>query len=216
MPIYNDALEAYLRSTVAVEDPILVRIRQQTPQRGLPAINVRPEEGRFLQFLAAASGARRALEIGTLGGYSGTWIARGLPPGGRLITLELEPSHAEVAREHFALAGLEQVVELRVGDAHTLLPALAEEGPFDFIFIDAEKEGYLAYLDWSLDNLRPAGVLAAHNAFRHGAILDPESDDPRVQVTRRFNERLFDDPRLIPCVFPGGDGIALAVLRMAE
>lgn len=213
MPIYSEALEAYLRSSFSVEDPILARIREQTPQRGLPAISVRPEEGRFLQFLAAATGARRALEIGTLGGYSGTWIARGLPPGGLLITLELEPAHADVAREHFALAGLEHAVQLRVGDAHTLLPGLAREGPFDFIFIDAEKEGYLAYLDWSLSNLRPGGVLAAHNAFRRGAILDPETDDPRVQITQRFNQRLAHDPRLISCVFPGGDGIALAVTR---
>ncbi len=212
MPIYDQALETYLRSSFAAEDQVLARIREQTLQRGLPAKGVRPEEGRFLQFLVAACGARLALEIGTLGGYSGTWIARGLPPGGRLITLELEPIHAAVAEEHFALAGLQHLVELRVGDAHALLPALVVEGPFDFIFIDAEKEGYLDYLDWSLANLRPCGVLAAHNAFRNGAILDPDTSDPRVMATQRFNQRLIDDPRLLSCVFPGGDGIALAVL----
>jgi len=213
MPIYNEALEGYLRTTFSPEDDVLARIREQIPRRGLPAISVRPEEGRFLQFLAAACGARLALEIGTLGGYSGVCIARGLAPGGRLITLELEPAHAAVAREHFALAGLDPVVELRVGDAHSLLPDLARMGPFDFIFIDAEKEGYLAYLDWSLENLRPGGLLAAHNAFRRGAVLELDADDPRVVATQRFNQSLAQDPRLISSVFPGGDGIALAVLR---
>lgn len=213
MPIYNDALEGYVRATFSSEDAVLARIRENIPRRGLPAINVHPEEGRFLQFLAAACGARLALEIGTLGGYSGAWIARGLAPGGRLITLELEPSHAKLAREHFVLAGLEGIVELQVGDAHALLPELTSRGPFDFIFIDAEKEGYPEYLEWSLRNLRPGGLLAAHNAFRHGAVLAPDGSDPRVDATRRFNQRLASDPRLIASVYPGGDGIALAVLR---
>jgi caffeoyl-CoA O-methyltransferase len=213
MPIYNNALEGYLRTVFSPEDAILAHIREQIRRRGLPAISVRPEEGRFLQFLVAACGAQRALEIGTLGGYSGTWIARGLPASGRLITLELEPAHAEVAREHFALAGLEQAVELRVGDAHALLRDLAREGPFDFVFIDAEKEGYPAYLDWSLHNLRPGGVLAAHNAFRRGAIVEPGTDDPRVAATQRFNQLLAQHPGLIASVYPGGDGIALAVFR---
>jgi caffeoyl-CoA O-methyltransferase len=216
MPIYNEALEGYLRSVFSPEDAVLAHIRENNLRSGLPAISVRPEEGRFLQFLAAACGARLALEIGTLGGYSGVCLARGLAPGGRLITLELEPAHAAVAREHFELARLERVVELRLGDAHSLLPELARQGPFDLIFIDAEKEGFLAYLDWSVENLRPGGVLAAHNAFRHGAVLDQGTDDPRVVATQRFNRRLASDPRLIPAMFPGGDGIALAVLRPTE
>jgi caffeoyl-CoA O-methyltransferase len=152
MPIFNEALESYVRSTFAFEDQALAAIRREIPRRGLPEITVRPEEGRFLQFLVAACGVRQAVEIGTLGGYSGTWIARGLPPDGRLVTLEKDPAYAAVAREHFALSGVANKVEVRVGDAHGLLPKLAAEGPFDFVFIDAEKEGYPAYLDWAEAN----------------------------------------------------------------
>src|SRR4030065_480506 len=127
--------------------------------------------------------------------------------------LALSPVQAAAAREHFTLAGLDPAVELRVGDAHSLLPDLARIGPFDFIFIDAEKEGYLAHLDWSLANLRPGGLLAAHNAFRRGAVLELDADDPRVVAPPRFNQSLAQDPRLISSVFPGGEGIALAVAR---
>jgi caffeoyl-CoA O-methyltransferase len=213
MPIYNEAIENYVRETFAVEDEILSTIRSEIPRRGLPEITVRPEEGRFLQFLVAASGARLALEIGTLGGYSGVWIARGLPTGGKLITLELSEQHAAVAADHFEMAGVANKVEIRVGDAHELLQDLAYEGPFDFVFIDAEKEGYPAYLDWAETNLRPRGMVAGHNAFGHGAIVDSADRDPRAVAMRRFNERLADDERFISVVFPAGDGTAVAVLR---
>ena len=173
MPTYNAAIEAYVRETFDVEDKILKQIREQTPQKGLPAISVKPVEGRFLQFLIAAYGAVLAVEIGTLGGYNGTWIARGLPHDGRLITLEQDAHHAAVAGEHFRLAGVDARTEIHVGDAHTLLRSLSGEGPFDFMFIDAEKGGYPAYLDWALANMRPGGVIAAHNVFRHGDIVDP-------------------------------------------
>ncbi len=112
------------------------------------------------------------MEIGTLGGYSGTWIARGLPDDGRLITIETNPEHASVAEHKFRLAGLAERVDIRVGDAHQLLPELSIEGPFDLIFIDAEKKGYPAYLDWALENLQPGGIVAGHNAFGHGAVVD--------------------------------------------
>ena len=213
MPTYNDALEAYLRRTFAAEDATLKTIREQTPTKGLPAISVKAEEGRFLQFLVAVSGARLALEIGTLGGYSGVWIARGLPPGGRLITLEKEARHAVVAEEHFNLAGVSDRVEIRVGDAHELLQSLQAEGPFDFIFVDAEKEGYPDYLDWALVNLNSGGVIAAHNVFRHGAITDPNNHENRTEIMRSFNQRLANEPRLIAHIFPAGDGMAIAVLR---
>lgn len=213
MPTYNDALEQYLRSEFAAEDEVLSAIREAIPQRGLPAIAVRPEEGRFLQFLAAVSHAQLALEIGTLGGYSGVWIARGLPAGAKLITLELEPAHAEVAQEHFELAGVADRVEIRVGNAHDLLPGLAAEGPFGFVFIDAEKQGYPEYLDWTLQNLAPGGILAAHNAFRGGRVADPSIDQDAVDHSRAFNQRMASDPRLISSVFPAGDGTAFAVLR---
>lgn len=211
MPVYNEALEAYTRSTFAVEDEALATIRREIPRRGLPEITVRPEEGRFLQFLVAASKAKNAIEIGTLGGYSGTWIARGLPPDGRLVTLEKEAAYAAVAQEHFALAGVAKKVEIRIGDAHRLLPELGAEGPFDFVFIDAEKDGYPAYLDWAEANLVAGGILAAHNAFRGGAVGDPSNHDPSLEITRQFNRRLAE--RHLSSIFPAGDGTALAVLQ---
>ena len=211
MPIYNEELESYIRKIFTAEDQVLSQIRDATLARGLPAISVRPEEGRLLQFLAATCNAQVALEIGTLGGYSGVWIARGLAPHGRLITIEKNPKHADVARDHFRLAGISEQVEIRIGDAHNLLPTLSDEGPFDMIFVDAEKEGYTDYLKWSLANLRPGGVLAAHNVFRHGAIVDLRNQDPSTEAIRSFNHRLATESRLISTIFPAGDGMAIAV-----
>ncbi|GMR10592.1 MAG: class I SAM-dependent methyltransferase [Anaerolineae bacterium] len=213
MPVYNEALENYVRETFSAEDEILSTIRTEIPRRGLPEITVRPEEGRFLQFIVAASGARMAVEIGTLGGYSGVWIARGLPPGGKLISLELSEEHAAVAADHFEMAGLADKVDLRVGDAHDLLKDLANEGPFEFVFIDADKEGYPAYLDWAEANLRPRGIVAGHNAFGFGTIDDSSDSDPGVAALRLFNERLANDDHFISTVFPAGDGTAVGVLR---
>jgi caffeoyl-CoA O-methyltransferase len=213
MPTYNEQLEGYLRETFSAEDEILSAIRRNIPERGLPAITVRPEEGRFLQFLVAANQTRLALEIGTLGGYSGVWIARALPQDGRLITLEKEPAHAAVAEEHFAMAEVAERVDIRIGDAHDLLPGLDAEGPYDFIFIDAEKQGYPAYLDWAQHNLRPGGILAAHNAFRGGRVSDPTLMQDGLPESRTFNERLAADARFISTVFPAGDGTAVAVMR---
>lgn len=192
---------------------MLRSIREAIPKRGLPAIAVRPEEGRFLQALAAACQARLAVEIGTLGGYSAVWIARGMLADGRLITLEREAAHARVAEDHLQLAGLSDQVEVRVGNAHDLLPGLTELGPFDFVFIDAEKQGYLDYLEWSLSNLRPGGIIAAHNAFRGGRVVDPDITADALEISREFNRRLANDPRLIASVFPAGDGTAFAILR---
>lgn len=213
MTTYDDALSKYITETFAHEDDVLATIRQQIPVRGLPEIMIRPEEAAFLQLLVAACGARSAVEIGTLGGYSGSWIARALPADGKLITLEVEPKHADVAREHFELAGVADRVEIRIGDAHQVLQDLSNSGPFDFVFIDAEKEGYPDYLDWTLSNLLPGGVLAAHNAFRKGALLDAHDTDQRVLATREFIRRLAADERLLSTIFPAGDGMAIGVLR---
>ncbi len=213
MPIYDDKLSDYITTHFAQPDAALQQIMTAIPARGLPAITIKPEEGRFLQFLVAANGARRVVEIGTLGGYSGTWLARGLPVDGRLITLELEPHHAEVAREHFALSGVADKVEVRVGDAHALLPGLSAIGPFDFCFIDAEKTGYDAYLDWALANVRQGGVIAAHNAFRGGALLDETDNDRDSETMRRFNQRFATEPRLLATIFPAGDGTLAGVVR---
>jgi predicted O-methyltransferase YrrM len=212
MPIYNDQLSDYITQNFAQPDAALQQILVNIPARGLPTIAIKPEEGRFLQFLVRANGSRRALEIGTLGGYSGSWIARGLPADGKLITLELEPHHAEVAREHFALSGVAGRVEVRVGNAHDLLPGLAAEGPFDFCFIDAEKTGYDAYLDWALANVRPGGIIAAHNAFRGGALLDQSANAPDVDFMRHFNLRFAAEPRLLSIIFPAGDGTLAGVV----
>ncbi len=213
MPTYDDALEAYLREHFAIEDDVLTTIRENIVARGLPQMTIKPEEGRFLEFIAAASGARLALEIGTLGGYSGTWIARGLPDDGRLITIELNPEHASVAANNFRLAGLAERVDIRVGDAHQLLPELSTEGPFDFIFIDAEKEGYPAYLDWALENLQPGGIVAGHNAFGHGDVVDAADTSEQTETLRAFNRRLAEDPQMVSLIFPAGDGMAVAVKR---
>jgi caffeoyl-CoA O-methyltransferase len=191
----------------------LQHVLEAIPRRGLPPITIKPEEGRFLQFLVRACGARTVVEIGTLGGYSGVWLARGLPPDGRLITLEKEPAHAEVAREHFALAGLAERLDLRVGDAREGLPRLAPEGPFDFCFIDAEKTDNDVYLDWALVNIRRGGVIAAHNAFRHGEILNAGDRSPETESMRRFNQRFAREPRLLGTIFPAGDGMLVGIVN---
>jgi caffeoyl-CoA O-methyltransferase len=178
----------------------------------LPAITITPEEGRFLQFLVRGCGARRAVEIGTLGGYSGIWLARGLAEGGKLITLEKEPRHAQVAREHFALAGLTARVDLLVGDARELMGQLSSGGPFDFCFIDAEKSDYGFYLDWALENVLPGGVIAAHNAFRRGEIVDPNEHSQATESMRAFNQRFAAEPRLLATIYPAGDGTLVGVV----
>ncbi len=241
---YDDACARYITEHFARHDAALQHIYDNIPRRGLPAITIQPEEGRFLQFLVRTCGARLAVEIGALGGYSGTWavcrklcnsacrrgsesrayeithksanrrtwLARGLLPGGKLITLEKEPQYAAVAREHFALAGLSDRVEVRLGDAHALLPALAAEGPFDFCFIDAEKHGYEAYLTWALANVRPGGVIAAHNAFRHGAVLDPLNTEADTLAMRAFTRRWAAEPRLLGTIYPAGDGTLVGIV----
>jgi caffeoyl-CoA O-methyltransferase len=213
MPTYDRTLEKYLREHFAVEDDVLIAIRENIAARGLPQMTIKPEEGRFLEFIVAASGARLALEIGTLGGYSGTWIARGLPDDGRLITLEQDSERASVAEDNFRLAGFAERVEIRVGDAHRLLPELSTEGPFDFVFIDAEKEGYPAYLDWALENIQPGGIVAGHNAFGHGDVVNAVDISERTEALRGFNRRLAEDPRMVSMIFPAGDGTAFAVRR---
>jgi caffeoyl-CoA O-methyltransferase len=213
MPTYNDELAQYITEHFAQQDAVLEQILAAIPAKGLPAITIKPEEGRFLQFLVAANGSRRVVEIGTLGGYSGTWLARGLPAGGRLITLEKSARHAAVAREHFALAGVADRVEVREGDAHDTLRGLSREGPFDFCFIDADKVSYGHYLDWALENVRPGGLITAHNAFRGGALLDHTEVNEDNQAMRAFNARFAAEPRLLATIYPGGDGTLVGVVQ---
>jgi caffeoyl-CoA O-methyltransferase len=211
MVIYNGNLSHYITDIFAQQDDILKKVRENIPKQGLPGISIRPEEGRFLQFMVRACSAERALEIGTLGGYSGIWIARGLAPRGHLITLEKNAQHAEVALNHFKAAGLDDKVEIRIGDAHKLLENLEEEGSFDFVFIDAEKSGYIDYFEWALEHSRIGGIVAAHNAFRGGRVQDPQQDEAALEMDY-FNRRVANNNRVISTIFPGGDGTLIAVI----
>ena len=188
-------------------------------QAGLPAIDVSKLQGKFLDFLVRISGARRVLEIGTLGGYSTIWLARALPEGGRVVTLEFDPRHAEIARANLANAGVLDRVDLRLGRALDTLPILqsSSAGPFDLIFIDADKETYPEYLDWALKLSRPGTAIVADNVVRAGKVTRRKTTDPLLQGIRRFTERLASDPRLSATVLQtvgtkGYDGFALAVV----
>lgn len=211
MTTYDERLSSYITELFARNDAALQKAWENTPKKGLPAISIKPEEGRFLQVLARACNATKALEIGTLGGYSGIWIARGLAPGGKLISLESEPKHASVAREHFTAAGLSDLIEIRVGNAHELLPSLESQGPFDFIFIDAEKPGYAAYFDWAFSNTHPGSVIAAHNAFRGGAVVKTGIADDATKAIQEFNEYVANHPGVLSTIYPAGDGTLIAV-----
>ncbi|MBO0700679.1 MAG: O-methyltransferase, partial [Zavarzinella sp.] len=186
---------------------------------GLPAIHVAPNQGKLLHLLARIHGARNILEIGTLGGYSTIWLARALPPGGRLVTLESELKHADIARDNIARAGLSEVVELLLGPALETLPRLAREGrgPFDLIFIDADKPSYPDYLGWALKLSRRGSLIIADNVVRKGAVADPANTDPVVRGVRRFNERLATEPRVSATAIQtvgskGYDGFAIALV----
>lgn len=211
MTVYNQRLSRYVSDLFAVHDQALELALQDASQKGLPVINITPEEGRFLQFLARACGAKRAVELGTLGGYSGIWIARGLVEGGRLVSIEREPHRAQVAREHFSAAGLADRVEVRVGDALQMLDSLSTDGPFDFVFIDADKAGYPLYFDWAVGNTRVGALIAAHNAFRYGQVVQAGRADESTRVIHALNQRVAKDPRLISTIYPGGDGTLVAV-----
>lgn len=211
MTVYNDQISKYITELFVPQDKALMDTLEDIPRQGLPTINVKPEEGRFLQLLVRACGAKKALEIGTLGGFSGIWIARGLVPGGKLITLELEPRHAAIARTHFQAAGVGDIVDIRVGDAHNMIKSLGSEGPFDFVFIDAEKDGYPVYLDWALENTRLGGLITLHNAFRKGSVVGQGPDDQFSEQMREFNRRVAQERRLMSSIYPAGDGTLVCV-----
>jgi len=207
----DDRTDEYLCGLFAPEDAPLLALREEADRLGLPPIAISPDAGRLLQVLLRAVGARRVLEVGTLGGYSAIWIARALPADGRLITIELEPAHAEFARRHLAHAGVTDRVEVRVGRALDLLPALDGER-FDAVFLDADKEGLPTYFDWALRLLRPGGLLVADNALWGGRVIDPSVDDARTNAVREFNRRLATDPRVTGIVVPTHDGVAIGVV----
>ena len=213
------AVDDYISDLFISSDPVLEATLAASAAAGLPSISVSPAEGKLLMLLAQLHGARTILEIGTLGGYSTIWLARALPPGGTLITLEASPKHAEVARANIALANLENVVEVRVGPALETLPILASDAraPFDLIFIDANKDNYPEYLTWALKLSRRGTLIIADNVIRDGEVLDSATTDPRVEGTRRFNQELAADPRVTSTIVQtvgrkGYDGIAVAIV----
>ncbi len=208
----HDRLSQYIRDLFGSEDAVLDNIQADSAREGLPAISIRAEEGRLLNVLLRAAGARRVVEVGTLAGYSGIWIARALPPEGKLITLERDPRHAEIARRNFERAGLAARVEVREGPALASLEALAAESPFDAIFIDAYKGDYPAYLDWAQEHIRVGGLILAHNALLGGAVVEPgKRPAAEVEALLTFNRRLATDPRLAGIIVPLGDGLSAAV-----
>jgi predicted O-methyltransferase YrrM len=216
------AVDSYLADLLLPPDDVLTKALAASAAGGLPNISVAPNQGKLLTLLARMQGAGRILEIGTLGGYSTIWLARGLATGGQLISLEAEPKHAAVARSNIANAGLADRVEIKLGPAAETLARMVEDrcAPFDLIFIDADKESYAEYLEWALRLSRPGTVIIADNVIRRGAITDPGSEDPRVQGVRRFYERLAAEPRLTATAIQtvgskGYDGLAIALVTAA-
>jgi predicted O-methyltransferase YrrM len=183
------AVDEYINGLFVPADPALDAALEASDAAGLPRIAVSPSQGKLLHLLARLAGARSILEIGTLGGYSAIWLGRALPADGRLITLEADAKHADLARENIARAGLAGIVEVRLGRAQETLPLLVREGagPFDLLFIDAHKHGYPDYLRWSLELTKRGSLIIADNVVRHGRVLDAGSDDADVQGVRRFN-----------------------------
>jgi predicted O-methyltransferase YrrM len=213
------AVDRYVADLLVPADPALEGALEAIAAAGLPPMSVSPVEGRLLLLLARIQGARRILEIGTLGGYSTIWLARALPPDGRLVTLEVEPAHAAVARANVARAGLADLVEVRLGPALETLPQLADEnrGPFDLAFIDADKEHNPEYFAWALELSRPGGLIVVDNVVRGGAVVDPASPDPSVQGVRRLYELIAADARVSATAIQtvgskGYDGFAIALV----
>jgi predicted O-methyltransferase YrrM len=218
------AVDRYITDSLLPPDPALDGALHASTAEGLPAIHVSPAQGKLLMLLARIHGARSILEIGTLGGYSAIWLARALPAGGRLVSLEVNPEYAKVARDNVARAGLGHAVDIRVGRAIDSLPKLAAEGgpPFDLFFIDADKPSNPDYLAWAMRLARPGSVIVVDNVVREGAVIDAASTDASVQGTRRLFERLGAEKRVTATAIQtvgikGYDGFAIALVeRVAD
>jgi predicted O-methyltransferase YrrM len=214
------AVDDYFDRALVPSDPALDAALEASVAAGLPRIGVAPNQGKMLQLLARLQGARRILEVGTLGGYSTIWLARALPPDGRLITLEVDPKHAEVARGNIANAGLADMVDLRLGPALETLPKLATEGggPFDLIFIDADKVNNPEYFTWAIELARPGTLIIVDNVVRRGEVADPDSTDPDNLAVHRLNDLIASEPRVSAMAMQtvgrkGHDGFVMALVN---
>ncbi|WP_239461942.1 O-methyltransferase [Occallatibacter savannae] len=214
-----DKVDSFFTDALIPPDPALDAATAANRNAALPAIDVTPLQGRFLELMIRATAAQRVLEIGTLGGYSTIWMARAVGPNGKVITLELDPHHAEVAQRNFQEAGVSDRIELRLGPASESLAALIREksAPFDFIFIDADKSGYPEYIQQSLKLSRPGTLIIADNVVRDGKVIEPHSPDPNIQGVRRFTELIAAQPRLSSTVLQtvgskGYDGLAISIV----
>jgi predicted O-methyltransferase YrrM len=217
--LWND-VDSYLVGELVEEDQALVAARELGRERGLPSIEVAPNQGAFLALVARMVGARRVLELGTLAGYSTIWLARAVGPEGRVTTVELDPRHAEVARENLSGAGVSERVDIEVGPALDVLAGLADAGaePYDLVFIDADKANMAAYLELALRLTRSGSVIVGDNVVRRGGVVDPSNDDPSVRGARAFLHALGADPRLEATALQtvgskGWDGFAIARVR---
>ncbi len=215
-------VDQYFSERLLRSDPILESALEASAAAGLPAINVSPNQGKLLQMFAQLVGARSILEIGALGGYSTIWLARGLRAGGRLVTLELDPNHAAIAQLNVSRAGLQGVVEVRIGNALEILPQLSAEGrgPFDLVFIDADKQNIPTYFEWALKLSHLGTLIIVDNVVRSGAVIDGDSSDPSVQGVRSFVELLGAETRASGTAIQtvgikGYDGFAIVLVGSA-
>jgi caffeoyl-CoA O-methyltransferase len=213
-------VDAYIDELFIGDDPVLQAVERSLVDAELPQISVSPSQGKFLHILARLLKARRILELGTLAGYSTIWLARALPADGQLITIEYDPKHAEVARKNIELAGFAERVELRVGRALDVLPELQAEGagPFDLIFIDADKQPYAEYFEWALRLARPGSLIIGDNVVRDGKVLDADSSDDLVRGVRRFNSALAANKSVSAVILQlvgvkHHDGMAFAIVN---
>lgn len=211
-PITPDVFD-YIVETFAPEDTLLKEMPADAEKRGIPLINIDPIQGKFLQVLMRACNATRVLEVGSLFGYSAIWMARALPPQGRLYALEINAAYAETIRGNVARAGLADKITVIEGDARATLPSLAAHAPFDFAFVDAEKMQYVDYFDHLMALLRPGAILVADNASAGGDVWKKDDKSSFVTGIRAMNQRMATDPRLTSLLVPVGDGMCVAVVR---
>ena len=212
-------VDNYIEALFSANDWVLEQALEESKKNDLPPINVSANEGRLLYILAKMCHASKILEMGTLGGYSTIWLGRALHPGGRLLSLEYEAKHAEVARANIARAGLSEVVEVRLGAALNLLPEIAanNEGPFDLFFIDADKVNYPGYLEWAIKLSHPGSVILSDNLVRNGSVIEPPEGDQVAETVARFNQELANNAHLESIILPitreQTDGLGISIVR---